>query len=289
MASSSPAATPKRKRGGKAALCSPVKFTFDLSQAESSEDGGSPRSRVALRFRGLALGSGGGVLDDEGDDDNGTTDATRKRQKSEPLIIDAGQTHVPHGLDPSSSLSPAPCSRPHVGTETHAAAADNPLSSPPSPDESEKPNVKSLRHKRAGTPPLRLKIPPTGAGEAEAREGQGTESLEENDSVVDPIRAALTWQEDEITVYDPEDEDDDGTGVNGIGFRPTPELAHSRAMRRRQQMADYRKREEGEARTKRTQRRSGEEPLSARPKKKLPARKVQFIDPERQHMAVTTR
>ncbi len=66
--------------------------------------------------------------------------------------------------------------------------------------------------------------------------------------VVDPLRASLTWQEDEITVYDPNDADDDGTGINGIGFKPTPAIAHARALKRRQQLVEYRKREEREAR-----------------------------------------
>ncbi|CAK7199794.1 hypothetical protein SEUCBS139899_002478 [Sporothrix eucalyptigena] len=70
--------------------------------------------------------------------------------------------------------------------------------------------------------------------------------------IIDPVRASLTWQDDEITVYDPNDADDDGTGVNGIGFKPTPAIAHERALKRRQQLAAYRKREEREARARRS-------------------------------------
>ncbi|KAI0836956.1 hypothetical protein F5Y06DRAFT_97821 [Hypoxylon sp. FL0890] len=101
---------------------------------------------------------------------------------------------------------------------------------------------KSRSRKRAGTPPLtkRKTLEPT---------------AEEEPIIVDPIRAALTWHEDEITVYDPEDKDDDGIGMNGIGFKPTPALAYARAQKRRQQLAEYKKREENEARAKRNQRR----------------------------------
>ena len=74
-------------------------------------------------------------------------------------------------------------------------------------------------------------------------------------TAIDPLRASLTWQDDEITVYDPNDKDDDGTGVNGIGFKPTPAIAHARALKRRQQLAEYRKREEREARARRSRRR----------------------------------
>ncbi|KAI1822570.1 hypothetical protein F4861DRAFT_382582 [Xylaria intraflava] len=101
---------------------------------------------------------------------------------------------------------------------------------------------------RAGTPPLSSKR----KGKAKsAKQEQG----EEPPGIVDPIRAALTWQEDEITVYDPEDKDDDGTGINGIGFKPTAAVAYQRAQKRRQQLIDYKKREESEARARRNQRR----------------------------------
>ena len=87
------------------------------------------------------------------------------------------------------------------------------------------------------------------------------EAAEEDDgeerTIVDPVRAALTWHEDEITVYDPDDSDDDGTGVNGIGFKPTAAVAHSRTVKRRQQLVEYRKREEREARAQRSRRRRG--------------------------------
>ncbi|XXH01783.1 hypothetical protein Hte_008144 [Hypoxylon texense] len=101
---------------------------------------------------------------------------------------------------------------------------------------------KSRNRRRAGTPPLSKRRTAELPGDDEP-------------IIIDPIRAALTWHEDEITVYDPEDKDDDGTGINGIGFKPTPAIAYARAQRRKQQLAEYRKREESEARAKRSQRR----------------------------------
>ncbi|KAI0165455.1 hypothetical protein GGR52DRAFT_582030 [Hypoxylon sp. FL1284] len=101
---------------------------------------------------------------------------------------------------------------------------------------------KSRSRRRAGTPPLLKK--------------RAAEVPTDDESIItDPVRAALTWHEDEITVYDPEDKDDDGTGINGIGFKPTPAIAYARAQKRKQQLAEYRKREESEARAKRSQRR----------------------------------
>ena len=100
---------------------------------------------------------------------------------------------------------------------------------------------KSRSRKRAGTPPVAKR--------------KVAEQKTEEPEVIDPIRAALTWHEDEITVYDPEDKDDDRRGMDGIGFRPTPAIAYQREQMRRRQLADYRRREENEARARRNQRR----------------------------------
>ena len=73
-----------------------------------------------------------------------------------------------------------------------------------------------------------------------------------------PPPSSLTWQESEITghLVDPStDPDDDGTGINGIGFRPTPAIAQARKAKREQQMKDYRALQEKEARAKRMERR----------------------------------
>jgi hypothetical protein len=101
--------------------------------------------------------------------------------------------------------------------------------------------------KRMGTPPL--------IGSAAG--SLGAEIDESERRVVDPDRAALTWHENEITGHDPDDPDDDGEGINGIGFRPTPAMAYARSEKRRLQMAEYRNREAREARAKRSERRRG--------------------------------
>jgi hypothetical protein len=94
-------------------------------------------------------------------------------------------------------------------------------------------NSKSRGKKRAGTPPL------------------GKERL------VDAERSALTWHDYEITGCDLDDPEDDGEGINGIGFKPTPAMARARVEQRRRQMEGYRSREAREARAKRSERRSG--------------------------------
>ena len=68
----------------------------------------------------------------------------------------------------------------------------------------------------------------------------------------------LTWHDDEITGHEIDTKaDDDGEGINGIGFRPTPAIAAARSQRRRQQVNEWRAREAREARQKRFERRRG--------------------------------
>lgn len=63
------------------------------------------------------------------------------------------------------------------------------------------------------------------------------------------------WHESEITGHNPDDPNDDGYGINGIGFKPTPAIAWARSQKRKQQLADYRTREAREARQRRSERR----------------------------------
>ena len=63
------------------------------------------------------------------------------------------------------------------------------------------------------------------------------------------------WHENEITGHQPSDPADDGYGLNGLGFVPTPSMAWSRSQRRKQQVADYRSREARDARQRRSERR----------------------------------
>ncbi|KAF3004774.1 hypothetical protein E8E13_001827 [Curvularia kusanoi] len=107
-----------------------------------------------------------------------------------------------------------------------------------------------------------------------------------------PPLSALTWQDSEITGHlngPANDPDDDGTGLNGIGFKPTPAIAYERAQRRKRQLQEWKARETREARAKRSQRRN--RGVSARPHAsreatverevapqplEVPRRKVQF-------------
>ncbi|KAH6983139.1 hypothetical protein BKA56DRAFT_483942 [Ilyonectria sp. MPI-CAGE-AT-0026] len=283
MAAASPKSTPKRKRGDEPWI-SPIKFSFEPPTASTSNDGSSsPRSAVAHKFRGLALESGGGATSD----DNDAIESLRKRQRPDDLMLDAPQADPPK-VDDFVALDGKP-----VLSFSLAASTATPQEEPvklaqlPSLDgglNRSYPSINRLadsqsRVKKRTSSPLRFK-------KTSKRPDDDDDDAEIE--IVDPVRAALTWHEDEITMYDPEDEDDDGTGINGIGFKPTPALAHARTLKRRQQMAEYRKREESDARAKRSQRRRGASDIATGPGEKSPSRKVRFIDAEAQSIAITT-
>ena len=65
----------------------------------------------------------------------------------------------------------------------------------------------------------------------------------------------LWWSDAEITGHDPKDPSDDGYGINGVGFIPTPAVANARAERRKKQVAEWKNREAKEARQKRSDKR----------------------------------
>ncbi|KAK0648583.1 hypothetical protein B0T16DRAFT_408448 [Cercophora newfieldiana] len=120
---------------------------------------------------------------------------------------------------------------------------------------------------RVGTPPPRSKT------------DSDATAVTDDPIITDPLRASLTWHDDEITIYDPDDSDDDGTGINGIGFKPTPAIAYARTVKRKQQLAEYRKREEREARAKRSQRRRGSPvPGLVELKGSVERRRVRFME-----------
>ncbi|EWZ48373.1 hypothetical protein FOCG_06899 [Fusarium oxysporum f. sp. radicis-lycopersici 26381] len=300
-ASANISSTPKRKRGEET-WASPIQFTFVHEPLSSSfhpssvptpadtEDGSdSSRSRVlAHKFRGLALESGGGATVSNEDSDNLMDEdkSMRKRQKPDEIMSGADAAPTVQEVVDLDGKSVLPSKEPlqpfkgrvheepqqqkqNHGSLHHAYPSINRLS-----------ESKSRVKKRTGSPPLRMKRPSRRPFE---------DPDEEEVQIVDPVRAALTWHEDEITIYDPDDEDDDGIGINGIGFKPTPALAHARAMRRRQQMAEYRKREESEARARRSQRRGrGSGVKFGRSEEQSPPRKVRFTDTEASNIAITT-
>lgn len=96
--------------------------------------------------------------------------------------------------------------------------------------------------------------------------------------IIDPLRASLTWQDDEITVYDPDDEDDDGEGMDGVGFQPPPGAARATARKKLGQLAGYRRMVEQEAREKRRRRRGKRDEDGEGEVKRAP--RVRFVEGE---------
>ncbi|KAM0327228.1 hypothetical protein ACHAQA_006363 [Verticillium albo-atrum] len=286
--------TPKRKRGENDANIVPIYTTAHFSfrlPPPSSDDSGceSPRSKFARQFKGLNIEeqSGGGVISQQqmqqqdrpmafrslladndksisnsDEDDDGLT--MRKRQKipdtemRDPASDTSERAVSPSPHPPQTSSTALP--EPQLDLEAITIKDIIPPQSNPSttadhlhrsyPSINRLQDSKSRQPKRAGTPPPKKK-------EHAKKKVEISDSEDDAPKIVDPIRAALTWHENEITVYDPEDSDDDGVGVNGIGFKPTAAQTRARIAKRKQQLAEYRKREESEARAKRSQRRRG--------------------------------
>ena len=148
------------------------------------------------------------------------------------------------------------------------------------------PSINRLADSKSRAPRKRMGTPPPLFGSADASLELQNEILDE-DKAVDSERAAQTWHNDEITGHDPDDPDDDGEGINGIGFKPTPAMAYARTERRKAQMAEYRNREAREARAKRNERRRGSEVSKSSKEEQETARRVRFL--ERDTNSIITR
>ncbi|KAJ6019188.1 hypothetical protein N7522_001255 [Penicillium canescens] len=70
-----------------------------------------------------------------------------------------------------------------------------------------------------------------------------------------PSEDPLVWHDSEITGHNPSDPNDDGYGINGIGFKPTASIAWARSQKRQKQVAEWKNREAREARERRRERR----------------------------------
>ncbi|KAH6847683.1 hypothetical protein B0I37DRAFT_415406 [Chaetomium sp. MPI-CAGE-AT-0009] len=270
-----------------------TQFTFEVTTA--ADDGNaSPRTRVAHRFRGLVIGGGSGGIGPSVELNTiniDAEDASRKRIKlpdvemrdadnlpatapvhsgfsSPPRRSGSDKRGSPSGRQPSSksvsiALDDAVVEQSETVANTStdenndSTTATTPSLTPPTPlPVASRPPPQPRRRgpKRAGTPPFQFSTTTTTTTTTTNKPPpRGTTVA----TITDPVRASLTWHDDEITIYDPDDSDDDGTGINGIGFKPTPAEAYARTVRRRQQLAEYRKREERDARAKRSLRRRG--------------------------------
>lgn len=287
--SRTPISLPKRRRSSHSP---PLRLSTNLPphvpSLDDDEDavGESPRTKVASRFERLQLDSGGGVSKLNLAQSTPTPcraaasgDAGISRKRKKATIADVHEIpetpqHDTVIFNAQPSVAWCEVHKPVVfkGLPVHRAASPkpaktHPLDSPPSES--------STESRRPTTPPL--------------FGSEGVAGTVVEAAIVDPIRAALTWHDDEITGHNLDDPDDDGEGINGIGFKPTAAQAEARAQRRKQQLAEYRSRESKEARAKRSERRRGNN-ASARNtaiSEADTARKVRFSDAESNTMIET--
>ncbi|KAJ2898423.1 hypothetical protein MKZ38_003930 [Zalerion maritima] len=236
----------------------PYGFATSASPTMVNLNSNSPRgARFAENFGNLTLNRGSSDLSSMADD----IPSFQQSQSSR-------TAEVVFSASPSSQKK-----KPKLSTTQDPAEEVN----PPSSISSDPDIVQTLR---SGSKSQRSKLIDAGVSKGRSPKKRRSGTPDEPTTIVDPVRAALTWQDHEITIYDPDDDDDDGTGVNGIGFKPSAAIAYSRLSKRRQQLAEYRKREEKEARARRNERRrGGGSPASGGIDPKSPSRRVRFIEP----------
>ncbi|KZF24568.1 hypothetical protein L228DRAFT_245530 [Xylona heveae TC161] len=161
----------------------------------------------------------------------------RKRPKSPPP---PGLTNLPdmsditgHPSNLSTTPLPSLSSFPEPNNPSSQTTAPSTTSFSFRPNGSTEPTIPSINHSTSDIPRPTSPVP------------------QEEEEVSSTNNTAIE------TVTDINDADyDDGVGLNGVGFRPTPSIAYARAQKRKQQIADWRNREAREARQRRSERRN---------------------------------
>ena len=190
--------------------------------------GGSPSSTVAGHLQGLKL---------EPYNDIPHLDFSKSHAHTSggPIVPSMNESGFnPHIWLPSRGSS-APATPPHSSDGVPLTTFSYPNERPPM---LEIPETPRLRPVSSPTPPPSAKT-----------------SLESKATSLPSPSQKLWWDDSEITGHDPRDPSDDGYGINGIGFLPTPAIANSRLERRKKQVAEWKNREAREARQKRSDRR----------------------------------
>lgn len=245
--------SPKRKRDAAEparSLPSSIPLTPGLNtdlpvqsvpEDEGTQPGdGSPRTAVAGRFQNLHIQSTGIKLD------FGRRDDGEASQKKSRLMEQDHDTTENFDNDSTVHASSTPKRQAAEGPEESSKAAATEevedlatIEVPVAPH----PSSEAIQDSSL-TPPNPLKQPAPAKDQTCAPRSP-------------PPADSLTWQDSEITGHAPTDPLDDGYGINGIGFRPTPAVAYARAQKRTQQIQDWRNREAREARQRRSERRRG--------------------------------
>lgn len=224
----------------------------------------SPRSKVAEGLRTLKLRPARSrsitptrpELNGQQDAPKGVRPIASMRQQRAAGDLDSQGSFLPATPRPLAAQAQV-----HEIRETPGAYTRFPSSPPPSPPSQtlrRNPSHKSEVAMRLLSPP-----PPTPAaspakGTLHMEAGHAASDLtlrpaEEADADAD---TSMTWQDSEITGHEIDTTSgDDGEGINGIGFRPTPAMAAARSMSRQRQISEWRAREAREARQRRFEKR----------------------------------
>ncbi|OQO01690.1 hypothetical protein B0A48_12727 [Cryoendolithus antarcticus] len=249
--------SPKRKREGSNYTQPSLEISTALHGLQSLPDERceSPRIAVAkgleaLELRGVESGSEGEVP---------SADAVPRKRLKPSLYASNGSSRE----STAESLSNGTPARGRDGTEAEIAETPDcrvatngtsPTLAPPRPTDRsmEVTGLDDLVDQRLMTHSP-LPRHPASLPSSQRTSNQSTDSQESLDQL------ALTWQDSEITGHDIDQTspDDDGEGLNGIGFKPTAAMAYARSQRRKQQVNEWRAREAREARQKRAQKRQG--------------------------------
>ncbi|KXT16021.1 hypothetical protein AC579_7114 [Pseudocercospora musae] len=274
--SSSRNLSPKRKRDQELPRTSPpapvAALRVDTAyHSDGSVENGqnSPRSKVAERLTRLDLR--------HAEDSPTSSQSPRKKLKRNLRVRDLSVTpqehrslEIPESVNDNPSLllevAETPGAYQRSSTPTPSGSWQSDLNTNDAMKVDDAVRSPSARPKRMLSPP-----PPSPATDAMA---------------VDPFETSfdltsLTWQDDEITGHEITSPDDDGEGINGIGFRPTPAIAQVRNQKRRQQVNEWKAREARDARQRRMDRRRGvggdgaSDPASSG---ELTKRHVRFMD-----------
>ncbi|KAL4747297.1 hypothetical protein BDW72DRAFT_17437 [Aspergillus terricola var. indicus] len=197
----------------------------------------SPGAVVASRLAGLAI---------RGDFHHQLPDRSLHQTTFKPLLQakDLLQNSNLHGF--------------HDMPDSDSSEAAKSLS-PPLDDRAPSPTLAAS----AESPPKNLETP-VNTSRQHSISPQKTRSARASAKVRSPSRSPtppakvedlLAWSDSEITGHNPTDPDDDGYGINGIGFKPTAAIAWARSQKRKKQVAEWKNREAREARERRRERR----------------------------------
>jgi len=263
--------TPKRKRNytdAKDHGSTPV--ALGIEQSPTLREADSPRTQVAERFENLDIArnaTGAGIrhqspsslaaarkrMKREGDERIQTPEGspTKRRRKFDEVAETPGAYYKDRSSPPAS-----PAQLDALPTDSTSRPRDSTTPPRPTPPASPSRTTSSLGlgidMDRANTP---LGTPTT-QRLSTLNSSSSPQSSPDGEPSSSPT--ALTWQDEEITGHEIDTSaDDDGEGINGIGFKPTAAMAEARSARRKEQVNQWRAREARDARQRRIEKRKG--------------------------------